>query len=211
MHWPENRDIQRVDTNDAIIILKEGATVDPEVFSPILLSDLLRASVTMAVSAMDAYYHAKIVDNVGKVLRANSEFPPALNNVKMTIEDYVEACTSKYKRVAIGNAVDKSLGYKALQKPSDIAGALKIIGIEDFWTVVGRELGSDADSVKAQLSTITKRRHVIVHEGDLVRSKKTGNRSRTIEPGFTETSIDFIKTLVEASEVVIDRDIAARA
>jgi hypothetical protein len=87
---------------------------------------------------------------------------------------------------------------------------LSIIGVQDFWARVSRSLSSDADSVKSQLTAIANRRHAIVHEGDLVRSKKAGNRSRPIAPGFTEKSILFIKELVEASELLIDADIDTR-
>ena len=212
MHWNPNKEIQRVDTKDAIIILKEESSIDPQVFAAAQLSDLLRASLTMAVSAMDAYYHAKIADNLGKVLRKSPKnYPEKLSNMKMTVLDLITAYKTTSPRQGVSKAVARVLYYHPLQTTSDISNELKLIGAEDFWGKVSHELGMREKTVKNRLKEITNRRNRIVHEGDLSRSKKAGNLSRVIEPGFTRDSTDFIKELVEASEVVIDRCLSPRA
>jgi hypothetical protein len=52
MHWPANSPIERVDSSDAVIVLRPGATLTPDHFTQDWLDDQLRAALTFGVSAL---------------------------------------------------------------------------------------------------------------------------------------------------------------
>src|SRR5689334_14031645 len=66
MRWKLAAPIQRVDTADAIIILRETATASLSDFSSEALDDLLRSALVIGVSALDRYAHERITKGIVK-------------------------------------------------------------------------------------------------------------------------------------------------
>ena len=52
MHWPATSAIERVDSKDAVIVLRDGASLTPDHFTQPWLDDQLRAALTFGVSAL---------------------------------------------------------------------------------------------------------------------------------------------------------------
>ncbi len=61
MQWPLSHDIQRVDSTDVVLVLRDGAALAPDDLSAEALDDLLRSAITFGVSAIDRYVHERIV------------------------------------------------------------------------------------------------------------------------------------------------------
>lgn len=206
MHWPAGDGdlIDRVDSPDAIIVLKDGSRLTREVFAADALADLLRASLVMGVSALDAYFHSKIAASVVSCARKGTAMPRALKKATITIEDFVDG--NKYQRrlTTVRRSIERSLGYQSLQLPDKIATGLGLIGITDFWGEVANRMGMMQDDLKVRLSSIVTRRNQIAHEGDLSQSKKARNKSRTIEPKYVREALAFIRKLAKRAEDEID-------
>ncbi len=209
MHWPKADEINRVDSRDAIIVLRHSSSINPDYFSREQLGSLLRTAIIMAVSAMDTYYHAKVVDNVVKSIKAG-EFAPALDTVKMSVPEYLKSCKRKYKKVAVRQSVDNHLSYRALQNPDKISEAIKLLGIESLWQKVAQELKKEDGDVRKRISEIVKRRNEIAHSADISRSYKASNSLRAIEPKWVHDSILFISDVVKASEKVINDELGIK-
>jgi len=64
MHWRRDIPIDRLDTSDALIILKENATLSRDDFEHERLDDFLRSALVMAVSALDRYVHERVVRKI---------------------------------------------------------------------------------------------------------------------------------------------------
>jgi hypothetical protein len=209
MHWKENSIIHRIDSRDAIIVLKDGANISVADFSTQRLSNLLRASLALAVSALDAYFHAKIVDNVSRSIKPDREIASALKKVSLNVEEYFTACQSRKKKVPVRRAVERTLSYKALQQPPQISEALAIIKVKSFWGNTAKRMGMKAEDVRKELNSIVVRRNQIVHEGDISRSTKSGIKTRDIEPSNVKKAIEFIQVLIKAAEAEIEHQLAS--
>jgi hypothetical protein len=61
MQWPQASDIERVDSRDAVLILRTNSSLVPGDFTKDSLDDLLRAALTFGVSALDRYIHERII------------------------------------------------------------------------------------------------------------------------------------------------------
>jgi hypothetical protein len=204
MHWRLDAPIERIDTNDAIIILRENSKIKRDDYQTEPMSNLLRASIVMSVSALDAYFHQKVIENITVKLRRKQDYPKALKNLDIKVSDFMAVCNMEYRSAAIKRAISTGLGYRPLQNPGKIAEALSLLGIENFWAEVAIQMGEEEDDIKNRLNSIANRRHLIVHEGDISLSKKSGHRSRGIRPKYVGDSISFLSRLVDASETVID-------
>ena len=69
MHWPNHTHIERVDSADAVLILRDGSQLTPHDFSTECLADLLRSALVYGVSALDRYVHEKVVRGIVSALK----------------------------------------------------------------------------------------------------------------------------------------------
>ena len=69
MHWPNNLPIHRVDSKQAVIVLRSNADLSPVDFSRSALQDLLRSALALGVSALDRYVHERVVKRIVRALR----------------------------------------------------------------------------------------------------------------------------------------------
>jgi len=203
MQWPLKNNIERVDSKDVIIVLRNGSRLNPEHFSSESLEDLLRASYVMALSAMDAYFHAKIL---GRIVQHAKEPAPSesLLNSKILVSDFIAAQRSyKRKYQALRSAIERTLSYQSLQAPDKIASGLSLIGVTDFWKSVASILKQDRKKLLARVRRMVKRRNQIAHEGDLSQSRKARNKSRAIGHKDVTNAIDLVCEVVDAAEQII--------
>lgn len=203
MQWPVGSNIERVDSKDVVLVLRHSSPLDPEHFSSEALDDLLRASYVMTLSAMDAYFHAKIVGRVVQHAKV-TEPSDGLLNCKILVSDFI-AGQKKYKRKyqALRTAIERTLSYQSLQAPNRIADGLCLIGVGDFWTSVASNLEKDKKKLVANIKSIVRRRNQIAHEGDVSQSKKTRNKSRAIGHKDVADAISLVCDVVDAAEQII--------
>jgi hypothetical protein len=178
-------------------------------------SDLLRAALVTAVSAMDAYFHDKIVRNVSSTIKKTKpNFPPELVSLLAGRQKANEVVgvllqiSMKARPLAhISTRVARGLSERTFQDPGRIEQGLKIIRVQDFWTSVSNALDVPPNELKREMMQYVKRRHSIVHAGDLGTSKKMRHQVRQISRTFAETCIESIERFVHASDAVIDSQI----
>jgi len=206
MHWPQAHAIERIDSKDAVVVLRDASNLRQEDFSSKALKDLLRASLVMAVSAMDAYFHAKIIQHVVEHSRKKEPSNKLLNE-RILVKYFIEGRKKTRTNVALRAAVEQNLSYQSLQQPDPIREALGLIGISDFWTRVAQRLGKEQRDLHKELSRIVKRRNQIAHEGDLSQSKKARNKSRTISHKEVERDIALIEEIIEIAEEEINKQL----
>jgi len=206
MHWPLKHKIERVDSRDVILVLRDGSKLKSKHFSSEALDDLLRASFVMTLSAMDAYFHAKIIRHVVQHSKASVPSNRLLNE-KILVSDFMAG--QKYKRTnqALRIAIERKLSYQSLQTPDKIADSLQLIGVNSFWDSIAKEMKTDPKKLKSQVTKIAKRRNQIAHEGDVSQSKKARNKSRNIGHKDVTKAIELVCKVVSAAEKVINTSI----
>jgi hypothetical protein len=204
--WPRNSAIERVDSKDALVVLREGSYLKPKNFSIKEISELYRAAIVLLVSAIDTYFHSKILEVFDHM---NIRKPPEklLNwEFRKSLRDFIDLKNNKdSKRRFLKILVGEKIEYQTFQKPDKISEALKHIGVEEFWDKIAKELNRSANDVKTDMDRIVRRRDMIVHEGDIITTQgKYQGHSRKIEHSKVYKSCEFIHKFIEASDKVID-------
>ena len=130
MRWPQTAAIDRVDSKDAVVILRDGSGLSTKDFSAEALDDLLRASLALGVSALDRYLHERIVKRIVTCLRSRDLHStqeklaiPATLAVRMT--EAWSGASQKGKKTRPANQLRISL-QEALHTPhSRVGGRLR--------------------------------------------------------------------------------------
>ncbi len=231
MHWKKSSAIGRVDTKDAIIVLRENAGLSSVDFSDKPLADLLRLSLALGVSALDRYVHERVVKKVigalgaTKLSRQQQELSIpvtcALEAARRAVKTSIERTVAAYEAAASTGTqppavqcrpanemrikLQEFLHTKSFQSWREIEYAFELLGIPD---VKGRMtaahvIGDFTKDVQQPLNKIIQRRNLIVHEGDLVRHKRAGKvKPLKIERKFVRESLGFLDSLVAMLETV---------
>ena len=207
MHWASTASIERVDGKDAIVVLKPTATLTPNHFSAACLEDLLRASLTFGVSALDRYVHERVVKgiisalNAGSLTRQQEELSiPAV--VAVTISDEIRKAKKKGKNIRTSNIVRRKLQELLHRRPfqswREIEYAFNLLGITNVAGQLQIAYGvADMKPIKDQLNHIAARRNTIVHEGDLLRHERGGKaRMHPITRKYVTDTLAFLDGFV---------------
>jgi len=128
-------------------------------------SDLLRAQVVMAVSALDHYIHEitrlKMIEAFrGSKLRTKAfmKFTVSLGGVLSSGSDP----TTWFE-----NEIRNRHSYSSFQRSEKISEAVALVKDIDLWKEVGRKLSIKKKDLKRELDLIVDRRNKIAHEADM--------------------------------------------
>lgn len=207
MHWPQSSQIERVDSKDAVIVLRDGASLTTDHFSQAWLDDQLRAALVFGVSALDRYVHERVVKGIVPALkqhpltRQQEEFTIP---VSTAIQISEEAVTAQKKGLNIRPAnivrkkVQELIHKRPFQSYREIEYAFGLLGIKDLAKQLQTAYGAgDLRPIKEQLGKIAMRRNHIVHEGDIVRHERGGSlRHHGIDRKYVQDSLDFLDLFV---------------
>lgn len=131
------------------------------------LSDILRAEVVLAVSALDYFVHE--LTRLGMLeswsgVRAQTD---AFQRFQLPLS----IVGGLNNPAAGGQVLDAEIrsrhGFLAFQHPDKIADAVRLFSNIRLWEEVGRETASSAQDVKSSLILIIDRRNKIAHEADV--------------------------------------------
>jgi len=164
-------------------------------------SDLLRAQIVMAVSALDHYIHE--ITRIGMIEAYNGNRPQtdAFLRFQVTMEGAITGLTSGGVSSWFEAEIRERHSYLAFQHPDRIADAIRLFSSSDLWQSVSTILGLPKQDLKNHLRLIVERRNKIVHEADLDPSFP-GTRW-PIYPADAANATDFIEQLCEAIHSVI--------
>jgi hypothetical protein len=207
MHWPASSAIERIDSKDAVIILRDGAALNPNHFTQLWLDDQLRAALTFGVSALDRYVHERVVKGIipalktGALTRQQEEFSIPVSTAIQISEEAVNA-QRKGIKIRPSNIVRKRvqdlLHKRPFQSYREIEYAFSLLGVKDLAGQLQTAYRvNNLKAFKGQLAGIVMRRNQIVHEGDLVRHERGGRiKWHEINRRYVVDSLDFLDTLV---------------
>lgn len=162
------------------------------------LSDMLRAALVLAVSALDYYIHEVVRIGMLEIHRGPRPEPPGFSRFQISLG-------SARAGINAGQNIDSWLedeirqrhSYKSFQQPEAIADAIRLISDKKLWEEVSTNMGSPARSIKQQLSLIVDRRNKIAHEADIDPTLSIGNRW-PIDELLVNEAVDFIEQVVES-------------
>ena len=203
MHWPATSAIERIDGKDAVIVLRDGASLTIDHFTQAWLDDHLRAALTFGVSALDRYVHERVVKGiirafkVGALTKQQEELSIPVTTA-IQVSEEVASARKNGQQIRPANIVRKKvqelLHKRPFQSYREIEYAFNLLGIKDLSGQLQKLYGvGDMKAIKAQLGHIAMRRNQIVHEGDLVRHERGGQiQWHPITRKYVVDSLDFI-------------------
>lgn len=164
---------------------------------------------------MDAYFHDKIIGNIRRTVKKTApDFPADLVNLlaegqkaNEVARTFLQIAMKPRPLAHVCTIVAHSLSERSYQDPGKIERGLRMIGVARFWELVSVEMDATEKELKRQIVNYVKRRHSIVHAGDLGIAKKTRHRPKKISKPYTETSIDAIEKFIHKADSIIDLQI----
>lgn len=160
------------------------------------LSELLRAEIVLAVSALDNFIsdvlRIGIVDTFDGTRTIPHELKETFNKFQVDMEvllQIISAQSQQEKLAILGNYITKINEKRPYQTTKQIEEALALLGIKQLWTKVSNELSMNGtiispDHVKRYYATIIFDRNKIAHEADidpLTRNKRNRDRETTFQ------------------------------
>ncbi len=159
-------------------------------------SDVLRAALVMAVSALDQYCHEKVRQEMLNIKNGMRPTTDSYNRFTVTLRAVDRALSNPQSDEWLDDEIRSRHSFRAFQKSDKIKEAINLISGTNVWQLVASDLGTDSNTIRTQLDLIVDRRNQITHEADL----DPGNPGVRwpILDADVQLSIDFIEGLVEA-------------
>lgn len=172
---------------------------------PALLADAHRASIVLAVSALDAYIRTLVVNKVlTKLKDVSKPVPPRLRDqLKQLIgqDDLLDAARIGDLSTRVEKALKDKMEESSFQGVAKITEAMKLIGHEDIFKDVARSASLNEQELKESIGRFTKRRHIIAHCGDYDLTQ-TPPIENTITKREAEECIKVMQTVARQIEKV---------
>jgi len=172
---------------------------------------LPRSAVVAAISALDAYIHAVLLERLPLVLRTNPA-PAALCAAMADIlpiknadgfRDALPVIISANAEAELTKRLnEKVLAFASYQAPANVQNAYAIIGHANvFASVSGLWPGpnSSENDLKRYLANYAKRRNQIAHEGD----REASGAVRHMRPAYANDCAGFIENLVSRLNKIV--------
>jgi hypothetical protein len=168
-------------------------------------TELRRAALVAAVSALDTYLHVAVL----RKLTQHKEMPAALGKLEMPFSELATLADAWIERqqdedaprarpyVRVKNALRRKLLTISFQGSRSVENALSMCGVKKPWKTLGRKLGLSAKQLKAELDKIVHRRNQIAHESDIARMDRPRHISlNSLSQTEARTMVDWLLNFV---------------
>jgi hypothetical protein len=164
--------------------------------SVIDLSDILRASLVLAVSALDHFVHEFVRLGMLELHRGNRPTTDAYLSFRVPMSATREAIADTGRDEWLDQAIREAHSWLSFQHPDKIADAIRLTSNVRLWEEVASELGMTSRTVRTQLGAIIDRRNKIAHEADM--DPTNPGYRWPINEVLIQDAIDFIDKVVQA-------------
>lgn len=169
------------------------------------LSDVLRAEMVLAVSALDKFIHDLVRMGMLEILSGLRPPTPAYLRFQSSMEAIIFSLSNPSPE-ELRNYFDEEIRarqeWQSFQYPDKIADAIRLISPIDLWKEVATQLKiTEPKLVKERLKVLVDRRNKIAHEADNILPVPTSKRPVgrwPIDPVSVDEAVDFIEKLAEA-------------
>jgi hypothetical protein len=161
-------------------------------------SDILRAEIVLAVSALDCFIHdlvkQGIIETYQGIRTPSEQFP----NYKIPLQfvKLIENTDNSEDRLSfLEKAITKINSKDSYQAPKGINYALQFINIKNIWQKTSELMAIKAKDIQDELSLIIDRRNKIAHEADY--DALTGTKTPIDQQNINDV-IQFIEKFCES-------------
>jgi HEPN superfamily RiboL-PSP-like protein len=160
------------------------------------LSDILRASLVLAVSALDHFVHEFARLGMLEVHRGHRPTTDAYLSFRVPMSAAREGMADTSRDEWLDQAIREAHSWLSFQHPDKIADAIRFMSNVRLWEQVASELGMTSRTVRAQLGAIIDRRNKIAHEADM--DPTNPGLRWPINQALVRDAIDFIERMAQA-------------
>lgn len=129
-------------------------------------TDILRAQIVMAVSALDHYVHELTLRGMLEVYTGLRPATPAYLRFEVPVSTAILGANGG--EIAWFEAIIREKhGFLSFQHPDKVSGAIRLFSLCELWPSVASAMGVSTDVVKTRLRLVVERRNKIAHEADL--------------------------------------------
>ena len=197
--------------NDRVMVLARAATPIPESLTMDGgLDFLLRETVVVACTALEAFFWDTLRQNVLTVVRARrSGADESLRNLKFTLGDYISIQRYDDPDFRLKQIILKNFERGTLYEVGSIEEIARTLTIKKFWEEIEKIAGTPAKSLKGLIGDLIHRRNQIAHRADRPDEGEEADKLglRTITFAWTNHRVQTAKTLVTASAELIEEAI----
>jgi hypothetical protein len=165
------------------------------------LSDILRAELVMAVSALDHYIHEIVRLGMLEAYSGRRVQTPTFLRFQVTLESALQGISTPKSDSWLENQVRIRHSYQSFQHPDNIADAIRLISDVQLWDEVGKQIGMNSQDAKQELIAIVNRRNKIAHEADM--DPSFPNKRWPINDVMVDDAISFIEQIAKAIYTVV--------
>lgn len=159
------------------------------------LSDVLRAELVMAVSALDHFVHEIVRWGMLETYRGSRKATNWFLQFSVSLESVQKCLESPVDDSWLDNEIRTRHGWQSFQHADRIATAIRLISDIKIWEEVAKDLGETPHEVKRQLNIIVDRRNKIAHEADV--DPTYPDERWPIDESSVDNAIDFIEKIAE--------------
>lgn len=175
------------------------AALSTQVTAAVDLTDILRAELVMAVSALDYYVHELV--RIGMLEAHDGRRPQTQSYMRFSVS--LDAVTAALAGDPgwLEAQVRLRHGHLSFQMPDKVAEAARLISDAQLWRGVADHLGETEDAVKTRLRLIVERRNKIAHEADA--DPTTPGQRWPIDSALAIDARSFLEELAAAIDAVV--------
>jgi hypothetical protein len=161
-------------------------------------SDILRAEIVLAVSALDCFIHDLVKQGMVETYQGMRIPSKQFETYQIPFKflKLIEDTNNPEEKLAYLESAIREINSKdSYQAPKGIEYALQFINMKSIWQSFSSPMNSKADDIKDDLSEIINRRNKIAHEADY--DALTGSKI-PIEQQSIKDAVQFIEKLCES-------------
>ena len=169
--------------------------LDSQTAQALDLSDILRAELVLAVSALDQFVHEITRLGMLEAYRGEREKTTRFLQFQVSVEAALRGISENPSGEWLNAEIRIRNGYRAFQNPDRIAEALRLVSDIPVWDEVARGMEMSPREVRVRLNLIVERRNRIAHETDV--SPMLYEGLSPIDRRLTADAVDFIERVGE--------------
>lgn len=169
--------------------------LDSQTAQALDLSDILRAELVLAVSALDQFVHEITRLGMIEAYRGEREKTTRFLQFQVSVEAALRGISENPSGDWLNEEIRIRNGHRTFQNPDRIAEALRLVSDIPVWNEIAKGMDASPQAVRDGLDIIVKRRNNIAHEADV--SPTTYEGLLPIDRRLTTDAVDFIERVGE--------------
>ena len=175
--------------------------VDFQTTQALDLSDILRAELVFAVSALDQFVHEVVRLGMLEAYRGIRPRTQSFLAFQVSLGGVLDGLDSGNGEQWLEDQIRDRNSYRSFQAPDKIADAVRLVSEVQLWNEVANRMSMSSQEARETLQLIVGRRNQIAHEADMNPSPYEARFS--IDRQMVTEAVEFVEDVAESMYAVI--------